>query len=145
MFCEIIGLPKREFRLAWLLLLISTVRLALTSMDTHFGEAEAQRRAEERVQWQKAKRAKNREQAKSRLFCSLKRGFSLLALMTFVAVAFTHQEEIQKFIARHPLGTKAHLVMMLFLLTGQRISDVAKLGKQHIRKPENVAEALRKT
>ena len=25
-----------------------------------------------------------------------------------------------------------------------RISDVAKLGKQHIRKPENVAEALRK-
>jgi integrase len=54
-------------------------------------------------------------------------------------------EEIQKFIARHPLGTKAHLVMMLFLLTGQRISDVAKLGRQHIRKPENVAEALRKT
>src|ERR1700692_543891 len=28
-------------------------------------------------------------------------------------------EEIQKFIARHPLGTKAHLVLMLFLLTGQ--------------------------
>jgi integrase len=54
-------------------------------------------------------------------------------------------EEIQKFIARHPLGTKAHLVLMLFLLTGQRISDVAKLGRQHIRKPENVAEALRKT
>ena len=34
---------------------------------------------------------------------------------------------------------------MLFLLTGQRISDVAKLGKQHIRKPEHVSELLRKT
>jgi integrase len=53
-------------------------------------------------------------------------------------------EEIQQFIARHPLGTKANLALMLFLLTGQRISDVAKLGKQHIRKPENVAPALRK-
>jgi integrase len=53
-------------------------------------------------------------------------------------------DEIQQYIARHPIGTKAHLVLMLFLLTGQRISDVAKLGKQHIRKPENVAPALRK-
>ena len=68
-------------------------------MDTHFGEAEAQRRAEERVQWQKAKRAKNLEKAKSRIFGSLKRGVSLLALMTFVAFAFTHQQEIQKFIS----------------------------------------------
>ena len=33
---------------------------------------------------------------------------------------------------------------MLFLLTGQRISDVSKLGRQHIRKPESVAPALRK-
>jgi integrase len=53
-------------------------------------------------------------------------------------------EEIQKYIRRHPVGTKAYLVLMLFLLTGQRISDVAKLGKQHIRKPEHVAEPLRK-
>ena len=54
-------------------------------------------------------------------------------------------EEIQKYIRRHPPGTKAYLVLMLFLLTGQRISDVAKLGKQHIRKPEHVSELLRKT
>lgn len=54
-------------------------------------------------------------------------------------------EEIQKFIRMHPAGTKAYLVLMLLLLTGQRISDVAKLGKQHIRQPEHVAEALRKT
>lgn len=53
-------------------------------------------------------------------------------------------EEIQQYIRRHPVGTKAYLVLMLFLLTGQRISDVAKLGKQHIRKPEHVAEPLRK-
>ncbi len=54
-------------------------------------------------------------------------------------------EEIQKYIRRHPPGTKAYLVLMLFLLTGQRISDVAKLGKQHIRRPEHVSELLRKT
>jgi integrase len=54
-------------------------------------------------------------------------------------------EEIQKYIRRHPVGTKAYLVLMLFLLTGQRISDVVKLGKQHIRKPEHVSEMLRKT
>src|SRR3984957_11212977 len=53
-------------------------------------------------------------------------------------------EEIQQFIKRHPVGTKACLALKLCLLTGPRISDVAKLGKQHIRKPENVAEALRK-
>ena len=54
-------------------------------------------------------------------------------------------EEIQKYIRRHPIGTKAYLVLMLFLLTGQRISDVVKLGKQHIRKPEHVSELLRQT
>jgi len=52
-------------------------------------------------------------------------------------------EEIQQFARRHPPGTKAFLVLMLFLLTGQRISDVAKLGKQHIRRPEHVSEKLR--
>ncbi|NVN86167.1 MAG: hypothetical protein HXX15_08750 [Rhodopseudomonas sp.] len=34
---------------------------------------------------------------------------------------------------------------MLFLLLGQRISDIAKLGKQHIRKPEHVSPELRRT
>lgn len=52
-------------------------------------------------------------------------------------------EEIQQYIRRHPIGTKASLVLFLFLLTGQRISDVAKLGKQHIRKPEHVSPKLR--
>jgi len=53
-------------------------------------------------------------------------------------------EEIQQYIRRHPVGTKAFLVLMLFLLTGQRISDVAKLGKQHVRKSEHVSAELRK-
>lgn len=51
--------------------------------------------------------------------------------------------EIEKFIERHPIGTKAYLALMLFLLLGQRISDIAKFGKQHIRKPEHVSAQLR--
>jgi integrase len=53
--------------------------------------------------------------------------------------------ETTRFVVGHPPGTKAYLVLMLFLLTGQRISDVAKPGKQHIRRPEHVSELLRKT
>ena len=52
-------------------------------------------------------------------------------------------EEIQRYVRRHPIGTKACLVLFIFLLTGQRISDVAKLGKQHIRRPEHVSEQFR--
>jgi integrase len=52
--------------------------------------------------------------------------------------------EIELYCERHPPGTKAHLALMLFLLLGQRISDVVKFGRQHIRKPEHVAAPLRK-
>jgi integrase len=52
-------------------------------------------------------------------------------------------EEIETFAQVYPRGTKAHLALMLFLLTGQRLSDVARLGKQFIRRPEHVAPALR--
>lgn len=51
--------------------------------------------------------------------------------------------EIEIYCERHAPGTKAHLALMLFLLLGQRISDVAKFGKQHIRRPEHVAPPLR--
>ncbi|QPF81618.1 hypothetical protein IC762_17475 [Bradyrhizobium genosp. L] len=51
--------------------------------------------------------------------------------------------EIETYCERHPPGTKAHLALMLFLLLGQRISDVSKFGKQHIRRPEHVAAPLR--
>lgn len=52
-------------------------------------------------------------------------------------------EETLQFIRRHPPGTKAYLTLMLFLLLGQRISDVRQLGKQHIRRPEHVSDMLR--
>ncbi|WP_051448364.1 tyrosine-type recombinase/integrase [Bradyrhizobium sp. WSM1417] len=52
--------------------------------------------------------------------------------------------EIEIYVERHPPGTKAHLALMLFLLLGQRISDVAKFGRQHIRLPRHIAPKLRK-
>jgi integrase len=52
--------------------------------------------------------------------------------------------EIELYVERHPAGTKAYLALMLFLLLGQRISDVAKFGKQHIRLPRHIAPKLRR-
>jgi integrase len=40
--------------------------------------------------------------------------------------------DIEQFIACHPIGTKAYLAFMLFLDTGQRRGDVARMGRQHI-------------
>lgn len=42
-------------------------------------------------------------------------------------------EEVDKFEARHPIGSKARLAMALLLYTGQRRSDVILLGRQHVR------------
>ena len=52
-------------------------------------------------------------------------------------------EEIDRYVERHPIGTKAHLALMLFLLLGQRISDIARIGRPHIRRPEHVNPRLR--
>jgi integrase len=43
------------------------------------------------------------------------------------------EDEVPKFIDRHPVGTMAHLAMMLMLCTGQRRSDAVRMGWQHIR------------
>ena len=43
------------------------------------------------------------------------------------------EREIAQYEAKHPVGTKARLAMALMLYTGQRRSDVVKLGPQHIR------------
>jgi integrase len=51
--------------------------------------------------------------------------------------------EIAQYQVRHPPGTKAHLALMLFLLTGQRLSDVARIGRQHIRKAEHISPVMR--
>lgn len=42
-------------------------------------------------------------------------------------------EEVQQFQARHPIGIKARLAFELLLLTGQRRSDIIRLGRQHIQ------------
>jgi integrase len=43
------------------------------------------------------------------------------------------EDETVKFLARHPIGTTAHLAMMLMLCLGQRRSDAVRMGWQHIR------------
>ena len=42
-------------------------------------------------------------------------------------------EEVQQFEQRHPIGTKARLALALLLFTGQRRSDITRLGRQHVR------------
>lgn len=41
--------------------------------------------------------------------------------------------EIAQFEARHPIGTRARLALALLLFTGQRRSDVVRMGRQHVR------------
>ena len=43
------------------------------------------------------------------------------------------EEEVEQYEARHPLGSKARLALHLALFTGLRLSDLAKLGHQHVR------------
>jgi integrase len=43
------------------------------------------------------------------------------------------EAHIARFIARHPLGTKAHLAMSLLLYIGPRRSDVVKFGPNDVR------------
>ncbi|MEY9221632.1 tyrosine-type recombinase/integrase [Bradyrhizobium ottawaense] len=40
-------------------------------------------------------------------------------------------EEVRQFEERHPVGSKARLALALLAFTGQRRSDVVRLGKQH--------------
>lgn len=42
------------------------------------------------------------------------------------------EDEIAKFEAKHPIGTRARLALALLLYTGCRRSDVVQLGRQHI-------------
>jgi integrase len=43
------------------------------------------------------------------------------------------EDEIAQFEAHHAIGTKPRLALVLLLYTGQRRSDVVKMGRQHIR------------
>lgn len=42
-------------------------------------------------------------------------------------------EEVSRYEATHPIGTKARLALALLLFTGVRKSDVTRLGRQHAR------------
>ena len=41
--------------------------------------------------------------------------------------------EIEQYVSVHPVGTKAHLAFALLAFTGQRRSDVVRMGPQHVR------------
>jgi integrase len=43
------------------------------------------------------------------------------------------EEDIARFEAAHPIGTRARLALMLMLYTAQRRSDVVRIGRQHIQ------------
>lgn len=43
------------------------------------------------------------------------------------------EDHIEQFRARHPEGTKARLALELLLYTGQRRSDVVRMGWQHVK------------
>jgi integrase len=44
------------------------------------------------------------------------------------------EAEIERFEAKHPIGSKARLAFALILFTGQRRSDVVRMGRQQIHK-----------
>lgn len=41
--------------------------------------------------------------------------------------------DIERFVRRHPIGSKARLALALLIYTGVRRSDVVSLGRQHVR------------
>lgn len=42
------------------------------------------------------------------------------------------EEEVRRFEDRHPVGSQARLAFELLLCTGQRRSDIVKMGRQHV-------------
>jgi integrase len=47
------------------------------------------------------------------------------------------EDEVAQYLKRHPVGSKAYLALQLMLYTGQRRSDVIRMGWQHIRRTES--------
>jgi integrase len=43
------------------------------------------------------------------------------------------EQEVSQFIARHPIGSRAYLALALLLYSGQRRSDVVRMGWQHFQ------------
>ncbi|TMV60316.1 hypothetical protein FGG78_35555 [Thioclava sp. BHET1] len=42
-------------------------------------------------------------------------------------------DHIARFEAQHPIGTRANLALQLLIYTGQRRSDIVRMGHQHVR------------
>ncbi|MGO8839612.1 MAG: tyrosine-type recombinase/integrase [Methyloceanibacter sp.] len=42
------------------------------------------------------------------------------------------EADVARFEDEHPVGTKARLALALLLYTGQRVSDMARMGRQHV-------------
>ena len=42
------------------------------------------------------------------------------------------EDDIAQYENRHPLGTKARLALGLLVYTGQQVSDVIRMGRQHV-------------
>lgn len=55
------------------------------------------------------------------------------------------EKEIEQYVDRHPIGTKAHLAFALLLHTAQRRSDVITMGRQHINKDGSMTVVQQKT
>jgi integrase len=55
------------------------------------------------------------------------------------------EHHIDAFEAHHPSGTRARLALTLLLYTGQRRSDVVRMGRQHIRGGNKIAVRQQKT
>jgi len=55
------------------------------------------------------------------------------------------EDEIAQFEATHSVGTRARLAFALLLHTGQRVSDVSKMGWQHIINGDAIKVRQRKT
>jgi len=54
------------------------------------------------------------------------------------------EADVAQFEAFYPIGTKERLALALLLYTGQRVSDVARMGQQHV-KGEHIAVRQEKT
>jgi site-specific recombinase XerD len=53
-------------------------------------------------------------------------------------------QEIERFQRHHPIGSKARLAFGLFYWTGLRVSDVVRLGRQHLQHDGSIKITLHK-
>jgi integrase len=52
------------------------------------------------------------------------------------------EQQVVAFKARHPVGTNARLALTLMIWTGQRLGDIAKMGRQHLQRLDDGTQAI---